>query len=70
MSASGANPGKNPVFRVEAKAPEQRPSPARELKRRWRACTAEAPWSEEDAERWWRTNLPSIAVSREAQGAG
>ncbi|MEJ5370210.1 MAG: hypothetical protein WHT08_18010 [Bryobacteraceae bacterium] len=56
------------VLECLAKAPQQRPASVRELKRRLQACAADAPWSEEDAERWWRTNLPSVAVLPEPQG--
>lgn len=44
-----------------AKQPEARPPSAAELKRRLRACPAASLWGPEDAERWWRVNLPESA---------
>lgn len=53
------------VLECLAKKPEARPPSASELKRRLRLCAAAAPWDAEDAERWWRTNLPAPAVAPE-----
>lgn len=44
-----------------AKQPEARPPSASDLKRRLRSCSAASSWGAEDAERWWRVNLPESA---------
>lgn len=49
------------VLECLAKQPEERPQSAAELKRRLRACPAASSWGPEDAERWWRVNLPEFA---------
>jgi serine/threonine-protein kinase len=46
------------VLQCLAKNPEDRPSSAADLRRRLRVCAAAAPWSPEDAEQWWRVNMP------------
>ncbi len=41
-----------------AKDPERRPPDGLELSRRLATSVLHEPWSEQDAERWWRTHLP------------
>ena len=49
------------VLECLAKQPEARPQSAAELKRRLRSCPGASSWEPEDAERWWRVNLPESA---------
>ncbi len=51
-----------------AKDPAQRPQSAASLNRMLAACPGVPPWSQEDAESWWRINAPDTAAS--AQGHG
>jgi serine/threonine-protein kinase len=49
------------VLECLAKQSEARPQSAAELKRRLRSCPGASSWEPEDAERWWRVNLPESA---------
>jgi serine/threonine-protein kinase len=49
------------VMQLLEKDPERRIPTARELARRLRALRDFAPWTPEQAERWWEVNLPEYA---------
>jgi serine/threonine-protein kinase len=51
------------VLRCLAKRPEDRPRSARELERLLDAIPADS-WTQEDAVRWWQTNLPESVSTK------
>jgi eukaryotic-like serine/threonine-protein kinase len=52
------------VMACLAKKPEDRPANAEAFARMLEDCKEASPWTQEDAERWWRTNLPEGALRR------
>ncbi len=46
-----------------AKRPDERPATAAELDRRLSACRLERPWTQADAEEWWRTYHPKSTAA-------
>lgn len=51
------------ILQCLAKRPEDRPESAAELARRAAECRGVEPWTQEDAERWWRVNGPARGVA-------
>lgn len=52
------------VLQCLSKKPEDRPASARLLRRMLEQCPECSGWSQEDAETWWRTNLPELYAAR------
>lgn len=52
------------VLQCLAKKPEDRPASARVLRRMLEQCPECGAWTAEDAESWWRTNLPELFSAR------
>ncbi|MCS7042027.1 MAG: serine/threonine protein kinase [Bryobacteraceae bacterium] len=52
------------VLQCLSKKPEDRPASARLLRRMLEQCPECGVWSPEDAEAWWRTNLPELYAAR------
>ncbi|MCX7604215.1 MAG: serine/threonine protein kinase [Bryobacteraceae bacterium] len=52
------------VLQCLSKKPEDRPASARLLRRMLEQCPECGVWSTEDAEAWWRTNLPELYAAR------
>jgi eukaryotic-like serine/threonine-protein kinase len=48
------------LLRCLAKQPEERPASAEDLGRALAACGAAGTWTEQDAEKWWKSNLGSF----------
>jgi len=51
------------VLRCLAKNPEDRPADARVLAALLAACPLPRPWTEEDAERWWKLHRPGTPAA-------
>lgn len=52
------------ILRCLAKKPEDRPRSAQELGRLLSACEGVGQWGDEQANEWWRTNLPEGATQQ------
>lgn len=52
------------VLQCLSKKPEDRPASARLLRRMLEQCPECGAWTQEDAEAWWRTNLPELYAAR------
>ncbi len=52
------------ILRCLSKKPEERPASARLLRRMLMQCPEHGAWTQEDAEAWWRTNLPELFAWR------
>jgi serine/threonine-protein kinase len=57
------------IMRCLAKSPADRPRTALELGRSLASFGRNASWTSDDAEHWWRTNLPEHFSSEEAHSA-
>ena len=53
------------IMRCLAKSREQRPASADELDEALATCVVPAPWTDEEAQSWWETNLAGIDVAPE-----
>ena len=49
------------VLELLAKEPQDRPQTAEQLRRRLETLPLDDAWDRDDAERWWRSNLPDVA---------
>ncbi len=52
------------ILECLSKKPEERPASARLLRKRLEQCPECGAWTQEDAEGWWRTNLPELYAAR------
>jgi serine/threonine-protein kinase len=52
------------ILQCLAKKPEDRPRSAQELGRMLSACRDLPPWGDEQANEWWRVNLPEGATQQ------
>jgi serine/threonine-protein kinase len=52
------------ILQCLSKKPEDRPASARLLRRMLEQCPEWGEWTQEDAEAWWRTNLPELYAAR------
>jgi len=52
------------ILQCLSKKPEDRPASARLLRRMLEQCPECGTWTQEDAEAWWRTNLPELYAAR------
>jgi tRNA A-37 threonylcarbamoyl transferase component Bud32 len=52
------------ILQCLSKKPEERPASARLLRKMLEQCPECGQWTQEDAEAWWRTNLPELFAAR------
>jgi serine/threonine-protein kinase len=52
------------ILHCLGKKPEDRPRSAQELSRLLSSCHGLAPWGDDQANEWWRTNLPEGATQQ------
>lgn len=52
------------ILQCLSKKPEERPASARLLRKMLEQCPECQGWTQEDAEAWWRTNLPDLYAAR------
>lgn len=52
------------ILQCLSKKPEERPASARLLRKMLEQCPECGAWTQEDAEAWWRTNLPDLYAAR------
>jgi eukaryotic-like serine/threonine-protein kinase len=58
------------VLRCLAKDPDDRPASAGALEKALAACSGAAPWSADDADRWWSERAPAVRAALAARRRG